>query len=507
MSSGNVATDILSLAQTHPERTAVAMRGESVCYAGLARAAGRGVATIRSLGTGEGDRVGIYMQTSPVWLATYLGLQDAGVTPVVLNAMLTRVELSDIVGRVDIRVVVVDPPRVREVEGLLSGNGKPVQVVVVDPSRPIELQYADAGQAPLSGNCGHDAVVMMTSGTTGRPKAAALTHTNMAFGTACASYSVGIFPGATVVTPAPLFYDMGIHSLSLTVLNNGGTMVLQDRFEEAAFVDLIEEHQPHIMAATPTVFLRIAAEGTRRNVRADQMQSCIAGGAAMDDKSAAQLARMFPNATVRQIYGMTEVRTVTGSRREQQAPSNSMGAVIPGVNLRLVDATGQTLTEPGQVGELAVHSPGVMRGYLSGEQDSFLPGGWMRTGDLATQDEAGWYYFSGRTKEMITRGGANVYPREIEEALATIEAIDEVAVIGQPHPDLGEVPVAYYVLAPGAARPADDTLEAVARERLAAYKVPVAFHCLPSLPRNAAGKVTKRRLVPPGSDQSAREGN
>jgi acyl-CoA synthetase (AMP-forming)/AMP-acid ligase II len=280
--------------------------------------------------------------------------------------------------------------------------------------------------------------------------------------------------------------------------------VVQERFAETAFVDLAEEHRPHVMAATPTVFLRIAAEGTSRSVRVEEMQACIAGGASLEAKAAAQLVQMFPNATVRQIYGMTEIRTVTGSRPEQNAPASSMGKVIPGVNLRLVDGAGNTVTKPGEVGELVAHSPGVMRGYLSGERDAFLPGGWMRTGDLASFDEDGWYYFSGRTKEMITRGGANVYPREIEEALTTVEGVGEVAVVGAKHPDLGEVPVAFYVLAPGALPPDEETLRAVARERLAAFKVPVAFHRVVELPRNAAGKVTKRVLVPPEDNTPAR---
>lgn len=500
MSAGNVATDILSLADTHPERPAVVMHGEHVSYADLARAAGRAANTVRGLGVGPGQRVGVYMKSSPVWLATYLGLQDAGLTPVVLNAMLTRVELTDIVMRVDLSVVVADLERIDRVRGLTAADGSDVRLAVVSPVASIAQQYAEATPAPLAGDRDHDAVVMMTSGTMGRPKAAALTHTNLAFGSAAASYCVGIFPGCTVVTPAPLFYDMGIHSLSLPSLNQGGTMVLQDRFDEKTFVDLLVEHRPHVMAGTPTVFLRIAAEGVRRDVVVEEMESCIAGGAALETRAADQLARMFPRATVRQIYGMTEVRTLTGSRPEQHVPMSSMGRIIPGVNMRLVDGLGETVEATDEVGEIVVHSPGVMRGYLSGERDSFLPGGWMRTGDLASRDADGCYYFRGRSKEMITRGGANVYPREVEEALTAVDGVAEVAVVGQPHPDLGEVPVAFYVGMPGGIPPSPEALESEARERLAAFKVPVAFHPIDELPRNAAGKVIKRHLQTPAPD-------
>lgn len=496
MSSGNVATDILSLADTHADRTALVMGDQSVTFADLSAAAGRAAAAVRGLGIPTGTRVGVYLPSSPVWLATYLGLQDAGYTPVVLNAMLTRVELEDILSRVDVPVVVVDSTGAQRISGLRAGSGADVVPMVVEPLADLATAYAGETASPLVGCREHDAVVMMTSGTVGRPKAAALTHTNMAFGTACGAYCVGISPGCTVVTAAPMFYDMGIHTLTLTTLNHGGTMVVQDRFDAPSFVDLVATHRPQVLAGTPTVFLRIAAEGAERRLRVAETESCIAGGAAMEAKAADQLAAMFPAAAVRQIYGMTEVRTLTGSRPEQQAPSSSIGKVIPGVYLRLVDPQGAPVDAPDEIGELVVHSPGVMRGYLSGERDMFLPGGWMRTGDLASRDDQGWFYFRGRTKEMITRGGANVYPREIEEALTTAPGIGEVAVVGQPHPELGEVPVAYYVASPGESAPDPERLAAYARERLSAYKIPVSFHEVPELPRNAAGKVTKRRLLP-----------
>jgi len=274
----------------------------------------------------------------------------------------------------------------------------------------------------------------------------------------------------------------------------GLTIRLWEHFEEEAVFKAIETEESSILIAVPTIFNRLAEMAAQTPPVRSSLRFCVSGGASLPVEVLRRFEKAF-QVTIYEGYGLTECSPVcVENPYGRPTKPGSIGVPIPGFEARIVDERDRDVPR-GEVGELIVRGPGVMKGYLNQPEATAetLKGGWLHTGDLARQDEDGYIYIVDRKKEMIIRGGYNVYPREIEEVLYSHPAVLEAAVVGAPHADLGEEVAAVIVPRPGAS-PTADEIRAYVKERVAPYKYPRVVRFVPELPKTNTGKILKRRI-------------
>jgi long-chain acyl-CoA synthetase len=337
------------------------------------------------------------------------------------------------------------------------------------------------------------AMVLYTSGSTGRPKGALLSHAAVTFANeSWAEAVMALTPDDVVLAVLPLTHAFGFNGALLAPLLAGATVVLVERFTPDATADAIREHAVTVFPGVATMFRRMLdlphfAGGPR-------LRLAVSGAAPCSFELADEWRRRTDSRVIRG-YGMTELfRPISYLANDAADLPGCIGRAVPGVDLRVVDDEGRALGA-GQTGELWIRTPGAMDGYLGAEDDTqaVLSDGWFRTGDLASIDAGGFVTIVGRKRERILRGGYSIFPPEVETLLLSHPAIAEAAVIGVPHPDLGEEVAAFVALRPGLAATADDII-AYSRDRLAGFKYPRQVTILPALPRSATGKILKARL-------------
>jgi long-chain acyl-CoA synthetase len=481
-------------AADHADRPAVRMDEAVLSYADLWDAVARAAALLTSFGVEPGDRVGIMLPNVPAFPIAYYGTLAAGGIVVPMNPLLKSREVAYYLGDSGAKVLFAWHAAAGEAAKGAAETGTRV-VEVTDPLLPL------AGQdpAPVTVDRGDDddAVILYTSGTTGRPKGAELTHANLTRNadlTATTLLKSGT--GDVVMGCLPLFHVFGLTcGLNATVMA-GSTLTLLPRFDAGKALEIIQRDRVTIFEGVPTMYAAMLHHtGERPDV--SSLRLCVSGGAAMP----VEVLRAFEDAfgcIILEGYGLSETSPVASfNHPDKVRKPGSIGTPIAGVEMRLIDADGADVPS-GEVGEIAIRGHNVMKGYW-GRPDATaeaITDGWFRTGDLARVDEDGYYYIVDRKKDLIIRGGYNVYPREIEEVLYEHPAVAEVAVIGIPHPELGEDVGAAVKLKPGAtATPAD--LRAFARERVAAYKYPRHVWIVDDLPKGPTGKILRREVQPP----------
>lgn len=338
------------------------------------------------------------------------------------------------------------------------------------------------------------AMVLYTSGSTGRPKGALLSHAAVTFANESWARAVmELTPDDVVLAVLPLTHAFGFNGALLAPLLAGATVVLVERFTAQAVADAIREHGVTVFPGVATMFRRVLdladfAGGGR-------LRLAVSGAAPCPFELAEEWRARTGTRLIRG-YGMTELfRPISYLAAGTTDLPGCIGRAVPGVELRVVDDDGRTLAA-GATGELWIRTPGAMDGYLEADEETraVLCDGWFKTGDLASISDAGFVTIVGRKRERILRGGHSVFPPEVETLLLTHPAIAEAAVIGVPHPDLGEEVVAFVALRPGTAATAEDIV-AYARDRLAGFKYPRQVTVLPALPRSATGKILKARLI------------
>jgi long-chain acyl-CoA synthetase len=361
--------------------------------------------------------------------------------------------------------------------------------VVVD-----DVRITDVHEWPSVASAEHAAMVLYTSGSTGRPKGALLSHAAVAFANASwADAVMALTPDDVVLAVLPLTHAFGFNGALLAPLLAGATVVLVERFTPDAVADALRERNVTVFPAVATMFRRLL--DLAHFAGGPQLRLAVSGAAPCSFELAQEWRARTGTRIVRG-YGMTELfRPISYVAHDTTEVPGSIGRPVPGVDVRVVDDDGRTLHD-GETGELWIRTPGVMDGYLGAVDDTraVLSEGWFRTGDLACITEAGFVTIVGRKRERILRGGYSIFPPEVETLLLTHPAIAEAAVIGVPHPDLGEEVAAFVALRPGAAVTADDIV-AYSRDRLAAFKYPRQVTILPALPRTATGKILKARLI------------
>ncbi len=347
------------------------------------------------------------------------------------------------------------------------------------------------------------AVILYTSGTTGQPKGAELRHRNMRDNALAGAdlFGADAENPDTYLCVLPLF-----HSFGQTVMQNGafafgGTVVMLPRFEPAAALGLMLRESVTFFGGVPTMYwslLSVLDESIDIARLAENLRVAVAGGAALPVEVHRQIQERF-GVTVLEGYGLSETSPVASfSRLGSQVRVGSIGTPITGVEMTLIDPGSWEELKPGEdvIGEIAIRGHNVMKGYYNrpeATRESISPDGWFRTGDLAHRDADGWYFIVDRSKDMIIRGGFNVYPREIEELLITHPSVSLAAVIGVPHESHGEEIKAYVIPEPGGTVTPDELVE-WSKAQLAAYKYPRVVEVVETLPMTATGKILKREL-------------
>jgi malonyl-CoA/methylmalonyl-CoA synthetase len=452
-----------------PDRRVLWDRARGWVTAGELEEASRRVAgRLQGAGLEPGDRVLFSAGPSIDLVAAHVGALRAGLVTVPVNTAYTEREVAHVVGDARPRAAVVD-----DAARLAAAE----DVVVVGP----EVELPDAEPPVLDRSTAGDlAHLGYTSGTTGSPKGAALSHGNLLANNVALEEAWRWTADDRLVLALPLFHAHGLCNGVHGTLLAGASAVLLPAFDPDAVLDAARDHEATMFFGVPTMYHRFAR--SPRVAELGGLRLCVSGSAALP----ADLHRELEAATgsaVLERYGMTETNMLVSNPYEGERRAGTVGFPLPNVEVRLADD-----------GEVEVRGPNVFGGYWERPEasaDAFTADGWFRTGDLAEHDPDGYLRILGRSKELIITGGYNVYPREVEDVLATHPAVAEVAVVGQPSDEWGETVVAYVV----AAGPLDpDAVLAHAAGLLAPYKRPRRLQVVDALPRNALGKVQKHLL-------------
>jgi long-chain acyl-CoA synthetase len=483
-------------AADHPEHAALRMDDLVLSYAQLREAAGRMSALLASLGVEPGDRVGLMLPNVPAFPIAFYGALAAGAIVVPMNPLLKSREVSYYLGDSGAKVVVAWHAAAGEAaKGAADAGAQMIAAETPDLSGLL----ADIGAVLGPSDRGDldDAVILYTSGTTGRPKGAELTHAGLVRNAEVSRNLFGVRPSDVIMGCLPLFHVFGLTCGLNVSVATAATLTLLPRFDPAKALDIMQRDQVTIFEGVPTMYAAMLHLPEADPAQAATLRLCASGGAAMPVEILRAFEEKF-GCIILEGYGLSETSPVASfNHPDKVRKAGSIGTPIEGVQMRLIDDDWNTVPA-GEIGEIAIRGHNVMKGYWNKPEATAeaIRDGWFRTGDMARVDEDGYYFIVDRKKDLIIRGGYNVYPREIEEVLHEHPAVAEVAVIGIPHPDLGEEVGAAVALKPGASATPDE-LRAFARERVAAYKYPRQVWLVDALPKGPTGKILRREVHPP----------
>jgi long-chain acyl-CoA synthetase len=502
--SFNLATMLRESAAAHPDKTLVHAGDAAFTFAEVDELAGRVATSLTALGLERGDKVAVQLPNLPQFLFSYFGILRAGLTMVPLNPLLTSHEIAYHLADSDAKVLITfegfaDAALAGAAQGpgvtsyVVSAAGNPAPEGARDFR---ELLAAEDTGIFVATSADDTAVLLYTSGTTGKPKGAELTHFQLFMNCTTAGNLFGVRQDDVSLGVLPLFHVFGLSSVLNMVVRFGATLVLVPRFEAKAVLDAMEKHRVTIFSGVPTMFIALLQEEIAGRDLSALRASC-SGGASMPGEVIRAFEEKYDGVVVLEGYGLSEsASTATFNISAEERRVLSIGKPIWGVDMEIRGEQGEVLpTGPDNVGEIVIRGHNIMKGYYKRPEETAkaIRNGWFHTGDLGYRDDDGFFFVVDRLKDLVIRGGYNVYPREVEEVLYAHADVVEAAVIGKPDDRLGEEVVAYVALRPGAASTADD-LTAWCRERLAAYKYPREMNVVPALPKGPTGKILKREL-------------
>ena len=502
--SQNLAEKLLVSASHHPEHVAVQLEADTMTYAELDQASGRVAGFLHSRGIEPGDRIGLMLPNVPEFVPVYYGILRAGGVVVPMNILLKEREVAFYLSDPEAKLVFAWHEFDTAAQAGADDAG--AECWVVSPPGFAELLASAELRAQPADRDGSDtAVILYTSGTTGKPKGAQLTHANLASNVEAVLQLFSLVPEDLILGALPLFHAFGQTCTLNTAIASASTFVPVPRFNPERVLYTIERDRITVFAGVPTMFAAMLHDPHRGQFDVSTLRLCISGGAAMPG----EILRGFEEAfgcIILEGYGLSETSPVASfSRPDRERKVGSIGLPIEGVDMRVVDDSRQEVPQ-GEVGEIAIRGHNVMSGYwrrAEATAEAIDADGWFYTGDMARVDEDGYFFIVDRKKELIIRGGYNVYPREIEEVLHEHPAVAEAAVIGLPHSELGEEVGAAVALKPGC-EASHDELRAFVKERVAAYKYPRDIWFLDELPKGTTGKILKREInAPAGATSTA----
>ena len=498
----NVASWLVGHARERGRAPAVSDAACAFDYAALERRVARAAGVLAAAGAGRGERVALLLGNRSATLEAVFAAARLGAIAVPLNTRLAPPEIAELLD--DCRpALLVFEDALRPLADAACARAR-----LAPPSRlavPDAWEAALAAAAPVpqvAPVAPEDPLILMyTSGMTGTPKGALLPHRKTLFNCKNAGVFFGLTPADRVLTVVPLFHSFGLQILALPTLWTGGEVVLLPRFEPSAVWRAVTERRINFLGGVPTMFTALLEAFDQEGPDVSSLRFLFTAGAAIPvDVIHAFAARGL---ALKQGFGQTETSILCClDAADAVRKAGSVGRPVPHAELRIVrreslagPPAGWRDCPPGDSGEIVVRGPITMTGYWERPEATAetLRDGWLLTGDLGSFDAESFVTLVGRSKELFISGGENVYPRQVEAAYEGHPALREVAVVGVPDPQWGEVGRAYVVLQPGAVLDAE-ALARFGRERLASFKVPRSFVAVPALPRTASGKVQKHRL-------------
>jgi long-chain acyl-CoA synthetase len=489
----NLATILTESARRYPDRPAIRLDDTVVTYAELDDLSARAAGWLQARGVQPGHRVGVMLPNVAQFPVIYYGLLRAGATVVPINPLLKAREIEHHFGDSGAKLAFVWTTAAAEAGKAAVVTG--TDVVVVDDSTLTAAAEWPSQSAVVPRADDDTAVILYTSGTTGTPKGAQLTHANLYRN--CVAF-IGLFdlcPTDVVLGCLPLFHAFGQSNGLNASVAAGASVTLVPRFEPTSVLKLIERHRVTVFEGVPTMYVTLLRTDAGV-IDTSSLRMCISGGAALP----VEVLRGFRDAFGAEIlegYGLSETSPTATFNRPAHTKPGSIGVPIDGVELKLINADGSD-TPAGEAGEIAIRGHNVMKGYWNRPDatTAAIVDGWFHTGDMATRDDDGFYYIVDRKKDVIIRGGFNVYPREIEEVFYEHPAVLEAAVLGVPHPIHGEEVVAAVALRPSPYATPEELRDYV-KARVAPYKYPRHIWFVTALPKGPTGKIVKREIDVP----------
>ncbi|MFZ1993766.1 MAG: long-chain fatty acid--CoA ligase [Solirubrobacteraceae bacterium] len=494
MGDGNLAALLTSAATRWPQRCALVHEGVEISYAELERRSRLAAGYLAGVGIAPGDRVGLQVPNSPAFAALYFGILRRGAIVVPQNPLATPAETDQSLEDAGAEIVL---SRATSGDNGDTGSHRVRRVWVQDDDASGLLQgaapYPDVH--PVAPD--DTAVILYTSGTTGRPKGAELTHANLGRNANAALEIYSLAPDDVVIGVLPLYHSYGQTCTMNAGIAIGARVILSGRFDASPVAELIREHAVTVLLGVPTMFSDLAYCEARADAFAS-LRLCSSGGAPLP----AEVLRAFEartGAPLYEGYGLSETSPIA-SHNALGTPrrSGTIGWPIPGTEMKIAGEGGAELAA-GEIGEIAIRGHNIMKGYWGNPEATKTAidrDGWFFSGDLGTVDDDGCFRVVGRLKDMIIRGGFNVYPREVEDLMHEHPAVRSAAVIGIPDERLGEEIGAAVVLEPDTeASPAE--LQEWIKVRVSRYKYPRHIWLVSELPTGPTGKILKRAIVPP----------
>jgi long-chain acyl-CoA synthetase len=503
----NLANNLVATATRSPAAVAIKLDDVEVTFGALEVLSQKVATLLAGHNVRRGDRVALIMPNIPQMAFVYYGILRAGAVVVPLNPLLKGREVAYHLTDSGARLVFAWEGIIAEAQSGAEASGTErgdeVTVVTVDSGafmQSVSAAEPTPGVVDLDGE--DTAVVLYTSGTTGRPKGATLSHTNLSRNTEISRDLMGTAEGEVLFGGLPFFHIFGQTCALNAAVLTGATVTLLPRFEPGKALEIIARDRVTVFEGVPTMYIAMLRHPAVQDTDLSSVRVAVSGGSALPVEVLHEFERVF-KADLLEGYGLSETSPIVSFNRVGALRKpGSIGTPVEGVEVRIIDPDGAELPQ-GEVGEIAVRGHCVMKGYWENPDatSAAIPDGWFRTGDLARVDEDGLLFIVDRKKDVILRGGYNVYPREIEEVLYEHPAVAEAAVIGVPDPLHGEEIVAVIGLKAGYA-PADDTAKEAlaaevvefAKERVAAYKYPRRVVLVDALPKGPTGKILKREI-------------
>jgi long-chain acyl-CoA synthetase len=495
----NLAQTLIDAADQDPGHVAVKLDDAELTFRQLEGATAHLAGLLAEHGFSRGDRVGIMLPNVPHFPVIYYGVLRAGGVVVPMNVLLKKREVAFYLEDPGAKLLFAWEGFAEDAQAGAEAAG--AECILVKAEEFVDLVGAAEAVTEVADTDDDDtAVILYTSGTTGKPKGAELTHANLARNAEASRGLFGLGSDAVVLGALPLFHSFGQTCGMNATLGGGGTLTLIPRFDPGKALEILQRDEVNVFQGVPTMYGAMLHHPDHEQYDVSSLRVCASGGSAMP----VELMRGFEDAfgcKVLEGYGLSESSPVASfNHPDRERKPGSIGTPIEGVEMQVVDDDGNEVDQ-GEVGEIVIRGHNVMKGYWNRAEETreTIRDGWLHTGDMGKVDEDGYFFIVDRKKDLIIRGGYNVYPREIEEIFYEHPAVREAAVVGIPHDEYGEEIGAAVALKDG-----EDVGEAELRDfikdQVAAYKYPRRIWFVDELPKGPTGKILKREIELPESD-------
>jgi long-chain acyl-CoA synthetase len=493
----NLASLLTESAKRSPDAPAIRLGEAELTYGELEDRSARLAGLLREKGIEVGDRVGVMLPNVPDFPVAYYGVLRAGAIVVPMNVLLKRREIAFYLEDSGAKLLLAWHGFAEEARDGAADAG--TELIEVEPAA-FAAMLGEVEPTPELVDTAEDdtAVILYTSGTTGKPKGAELTHANLSRNAEVSSRTTCEIGGGDVVLGAlPLFHSFGQTVGMNASLRVGACLTLVPKFDPVQALETMQRDGVTHFYGVPTMFGALLHHPERESFDTSSLRTCITGGASMPVEVLRGFEEAF-GAVVLEGYGLSETSPVSSSNHpDMERKPGSIGTPIEGVEMQVVDENDEPVAQ-GEVGEIVIRGHNIMKGYWQRPDatEEAMRGGWFHSGDMARTDEDGYFFIVDRKKDLIIRGGYNVYPREVEEVLYEHPKIREAAVVGVPHDEWGEEIGAAVVLMDGEELSPEE-ISSYVKDRIAAYKYPRLVWFLDDLPKGPTGKILKREIEAP----------